>query len=68
MRPYHKWCAETGFAPPFGSDDPAAPAEAGGWTLDHLTAPGEADANHGHLHPQPEDLIPGRTHFVITRR
>ncbi|MEV6900183.1 SAM-dependent methyltransferase [Amycolatopsis sp. NPDC051372] len=64
MQPYRKWCAANGFPPPFGSDDPAALFQAGGWTAGQITAPGAADANHGRLHPQPGGVVPGRTHFV----
>ncbi|WP_326569557.1 SAM-dependent methyltransferase [Amycolatopsis rhabdoformis] len=67
MQPYRQWCAAHDVPPPFGCDDPPALAEAGGWTVEHLTAPGAADANHGRLRPQPGGLVPGRIHFVTAK-
>jgi O-methyltransferase involved in polyketide biosynthesis len=67
MRPYRDWRARSNLPPPFGHDDPGALLVAGGWTLEHITAPGAPDANYGRLRPQPPGLRPGRTHFVSAR-
>jgi methyltransferase (TIGR00027 family) len=65
MEPYRAWCERNGVPPPFGSDDPLALFAAGGWQLEHVTAPGAPDANYGRLPPQAGGVIPGRTHLVI---
>jgi methyltransferase (TIGR00027 family) len=57
-----------GVPPPFGTDDPLSLLAAGGWPVEHATAPGAPDANYGRLAPQPSGVIPGRTHLVIGRR
>jgi hypothetical protein len=49
MQPYRAWCARNGVPPPFGTDDPVALFTAGGWQLQHVTAPGGPDANYGRL-------------------
>lgn len=64
MRPYRTWCAADDVPPPFGSDDPEALFTAGGWRIDHVTAPGAPDANYGRLRSQPAGLLPGQTHLV----
>jgi methyltransferase (TIGR00027 family) len=64
MRPYRTWCADHDVPPPFGTDDPVALFAAGGWRIDHVTAPGAPDANYGRLRGQPAGLVPGRTHLV----
>ena len=68
MRPYTEWCELNEVPPPFGSDDPLALFAAGGWQLEHVTAPGAPDANYGRLAPQAGGVIPGRTHLVIGQR
>ncbi|HEX5117340.1 MAG TPA: class I SAM-dependent methyltransferase [Pseudonocardiaceae bacterium] len=64
MRPYRTWCADNGVPPPFGTDDPEALCTAGGWRVDHITAPGAPDANYGRLRDRPAGFVPGRTHLV----
>jgi methyltransferase (TIGR00027 family) len=67
MQPYRDWCERNGVPPPFGSDDPVGLFEAGGWQLDHVTAPGASDANYGRLPIGPDGVIPGRPHLVVGR-
>jgi methyltransferase (TIGR00027 family) len=68
MQPYRVWCARNGVPPPFGTNDPVALLAAGGWQLEHITAPGAPDANYGRLAAQKGGHIPGRTHLVTGRR
>jgi methyltransferase (TIGR00027 family) len=68
MRPYRTWCADNDVPPPFGTDDPMALFTAGGWRIEHITAPGAPDANYGRLRSQPAGFVPGRTHLVTAGR
>jgi methyltransferase (TIGR00027 family) len=65
MRSYRAWSERNGRPPPFGADDPRPLFAAGGWPVEHVTAPGAPDANYGRLPPQPGGVIPGRVHLVI---
>lgn len=49
MQPYRARCTRNGVLPPFGTDDPLALFTAGGWQLDHVTAPVAPDVNYGRL-------------------
>ena len=68
MARYRAWCADNDVPPPFGTDDPIALFEAGGWRIEHVTAPGAPDANYGRLAAQRDGVVPGRTHLVVGRR
>ncbi len=68
MDSYRAWCESNGVPPPFCSDDPVALLAAGGWEVEHVTAPGAPDANYGRLPPQAPDVVPGRTHLVTAGR
>jgi methyltransferase (TIGR00027 family) len=68
LQAYRASCERNGVPPPFGTDDPLSLFAAGGWPVEHATAPGAPDANYGRLAPQASGVIPGRTHLVIGRR
>lgn len=67
MEPYRAWCADNGVPPPFGTDDPVGLFTAGGWPVEHVTAPGAPDANYGRVAAQQGGFAPGRSHLVAGR-
>jgi methyltransferase (TIGR00027 family) len=72
MRPYLSWLESTGSPQPFCTDDPASLFASCGWQPEHLTSPGNGDANYGRvpigLRGSPAVGSTSRASLVIARR